>query len=211
MGVSGYGAFEQVTSHSISSHPVKRYFTQVQRWCGYFLVIPLILLASACNKSQGQSAPFQLPGSLYPHLVNDTFPRLGSNISLDEYARRLNSICVDFNGLPLLEYGDEGFRSEDYAARSSLIIDGAEWEKEPAVVYDLLVTGAPPYDYDVDAFTLRPDLQTGDYFGASSGVGPFWMCWSELYLERGNHLLEFRIQRTSGNELGYRWSFSITE
>lgn len=147
-----------------------------------------------------------------PRLVDGTFPEYGSNISLAEYAKRMNRICVGFSGQPVLEYSNEGLRGEDYMERSSLIIDGVEWKQtKPSVLADLLMAGAAPYDYDPDTATFKFDPKTGEYFGPSNAIGPFLTCWPDVHLERGDHLLEFWIQSTSGKELGYRWNFSITK
>ena len=176
----------------------------------YFLVF--LFLLGACQKNV-QSPSLTLPEAV-PSLefVREVVPAPNSVISLGYFESQQQKICVDFSGRPLLEFGDVGLETEDFLARSLLLVDGKEWRgTEAEMVADLLMTGSTYYKYDSSIGSLLADPETGKYFGGVNGVGPFFTCWLPVHLDMGMHSIEFQSTKTSGEKLTYNWNFRIVK
>jgi hypothetical protein len=113
-----------------------------------------------------------------------------------------NAVCVTLDAERVIEAADNGLSREDYLSRSRLILDGAVWERgEPSVVMEF--AGAQQ--------ELERDPETGETtIVRSNATGPFTLCW-ETGLGTGSHTSQYKIAKSSGQQLSYEWSFSIGE
>lgn len=169
----------------------------------------LIVLLTACQPETQNLLPTPLPTKAFLPSVD---PEPGERISYEDYqaklegeefqAREFGPVCVTYVAEEVLEYGDDGFRMEDFLSRSVLIVDNEVWpnSSEPDTYRDYL---------NEKLFEVHPI--TGEYQQiAGNAIGPFVFCW-DVELEPGIHSVEFKTRKTSGEELSYSWSFVITK
>jgi hypothetical protein len=178
----------------------------------YSLVFILSILCSmviACQPIVDEMLPTPMPTKAF---LPNVSPDPGERISYDAYKAKLEAdesgfretgpICVFFVALEVLEYGDDGFRKEDYLSRSVLVINGEVWpnSKEPDFSWDFL-----------GQLLVMENPETGESSQIKGNdTGPYYFCW-DVELDPGMHTIEFKTKKTSGEELAYRWSFLITE
>lgn len=147
--------------------------------------------------------PTSQENSLPPYL-GFVYPKPGSTLSKKEYetAKILlddvePSICMSFETFYLLEPGDD-LSVEDALSRIKLDIDGQQVNK----IYAVLLTEDEPL------LPLNPD--TGDPIAQFEGGSNISGCFA-ITLDTGSHIADFIAQKTSGEELRYTWSFTLTD
>ena len=171
-----------------------------------FIVVFYLLALPACVVSEQQELATidHVEVEPTPSFVLDLWPEPGSVTALERYRQSNNvygsppsSVCVDFDETPFLEVGDF-LSTEELLSRFSLEIDGAEID-EPDYIFMRDTEGA---DYR--------DPETGEVLFRNPPGGPFILCFvSELDI--GRHTVTFVGSKTSGEELGYSWSFLLVE
>jgi hypothetical protein len=113
-----------------------------------------------------------------------------------------DAICVTLDGSEIVEAADDGLESVDYLERSQLVVnEGVRDDLEPLLEMDYLGV----------LTTQVRDPETGNATILQwNATGPFLICW-QVELQPGIQTVEYRIQKSSGIELSYRWHFHLID
>jgi hypothetical protein len=153
---------------------------------------------------KNSNSPPSSQGDLLPPYLGFVYPTPGSILPKKEYETTMKllddtkpSVCVSFWTFYLLEPGDD-LSVDEALSRLRIEADGQQVSK----IYAVLLTEDEPL--------LPQDPDTGNPVAQFEGGSNISGCFA-VTLDTGSHTVSFIARKTSGEELRYTWSFTLTE